>query len=372
MAPRDLPSSAEVVVIGGGATGTSVLYHLTAAGCQDAVLLERDTLGSGSTSKAAGGIRAQFSDELNIRMSLENIRRFERFEEEFGVDLDFKQWGYLIMVDEATLPSFQEALRLQNSLGVPSELLGPDEILQRIPQLNVDGIAGATFCPIDGYATPESLVQGYYSAARRAGARVVQGCAVDRLLTDADGIAGVSTNLGEVSTRAVILTAGVWSVEVAASVGFDLPVRPEPRHIWFTEPGDPLPHELPLTIDFATGFYFHRESDALLFGGRVESLEELAPDATERLPILAELGIRPGWWGYYEMSPDHNALVGAAAEPKGLFYGTGFSGHGFQQAPVVGEYLADISLGREPAFDLSPFSVDRFSGEQLKPERHVV
>ena len=372
MAPRELPSTAEVVVIGGGAMGASVLYHLTAAGCPDAVLLERDTLGSGSTSKAAGGIRAQFSDELNIRMSVENIRRFERFEEDFGVDIEFHQWGYLIMVDGSRLPAFREALALQNSLGVPSELLDPDEVLRRIPQLRVDDIAGATFCPIDGYATPESVLHGYVTAARSTGARVVQGCKVEQLLTDGNRISGVRTSIGDISTPTVVLTAGVWSVEVAASVGVELPVRPEPRHVWFTEPGDPLPRELPLTIDFETGFYFHRESGGLLFGGREASLEALAPAATHRLPILEELGIRPGWWGYYEMSPDHNALIGATTEPIGLLYATGFSGHGFQQAPVVGEYLADVALGRTPAFDLTPFSVDRFTGTGLKPERHVV
>ena len=168
----DLPQTAAVVVVGGGVTGTSALYHLTVAGCQDVVLLERDTLCSGSTSKAAGGIRAQFSDELNIRMALENIRRFERFGDEIGVDIDFKQWGYLIMVGPGSLPQFQEALDLQHRLGVPSELLGPAEIARIVPQLATDDLAGATFCPIDGYATPESVGQGYAGAARAAGAGV--------------------------------------------------------------------------------------------------------------------------------------------------------------------------------------------------------
>ncbi len=163
----DLPQTAAVVVVGGGVTGASALYHLTAAGCQDVLLLERDTLCAGSTSKAAGGIRAQFSDELNIRMALENIRRFERFGDEIGVDIDFKQWGYLIMVGSGSLPQFRQALELQHRLGVPSELLGPDEIDRIVPQLATDDLAGATFCPIDGYATPESVAQGYASAATR-------------------------------------------------------------------------------------------------------------------------------------------------------------------------------------------------------------
>ena len=368
----DLPRTADVVVIGGGSTGASALYHLVAAGCRSAVLIERDTLGAGSTGKAAGGIRAQFSDELNIRIALENIRRFERFEDEMGVDIDFKQWGYLIMITDEVLDAFKAALELQNTLGVPSEFLTPEEIPRIVPMLRREDLAGATYCPLDGYATPESVVQGYASAAQRGGGRVVQGCTARALVTDNDKIAGVETDRGMIETETVILTAGVWSVELAASVGLQLPVTPVARHVWLTEPGDPLPHELPLTIDFATGFYFHREGDGLLFGGRESSLEDLAAHAVHRLPLLEELGVKTGWWGYYEMSPDHNALVGTARSPAGLLYATGFSGHGFQQAPVVGEYLADVALGREPRFDLSPFSVDRFETAAEKPEMHVI
>ena len=368
----DLPDNADVVVIGGGSTGASAIYHLVAAGCRSAVLIERDTLGSGSTGKAAGGIRAQFSDELNIRMALENIRRFERFEEEMGVDIDFKQWGYLIMITDEMLDAFKAALKLQNRLGVPSEFLTPEEIPRIVPFLRRDDLAGATYCPLDGYATPEAVVQGYASAALRGGGRVVQGCAVRALLVDGEKIAGVETDRGTIDTETVILTAGVWSVELAASVGLLLPVTPEARHVWLTEPGDPLPYELPLTIDFATGFYFHREGDGLLLGGREDSLDDLAAPAVHRLPLLEELGVKRGWWGYYEMSPDHNAIVGAAESPAGLLYATGFSGHGFQQAPVVGEYLADLALGRDVRFDLTPFSVARFETAAEKPETYVI
>jgi sarcosine oxidase subunit beta len=169
----------------------------------------------------------------------------------------------------------------------------------------------------------------------------------------------------------VICVAGVWTTELTATAGLELPVTPEKRYVFLTDP-DPLPHELPLTIDFETSFYFQRERDGLLFGGRVATLEDLAPAATHRLPILNELGIKPGWWGYYAMSPDHNAIVGRAREPEGLLYATGFSGHGFQQSPVVGEYLSDLAVGREPVLDLSPLSVDRFATGEVKPEANVV
>lgn len=369
----ELPAAAEVVVIGGGIMGASALYYLTRAGCRSCVLIERDTLGAGSTSKAAGGIRAQFSDELNIRIALECIRRYERFSEEPGGDIGFKQWGYLFLLTRAgDVERFAAGVELQRRLGVPSRMLGAEEAGTIVPGLRLDDVLGATFCPIDGYATPEAAVQGYAAAAARAGAAIVQGCAVERILCERGSVVGVETRLGRISAPCVILTAGVWSKELGDTAGVRIPVEPEKRHVFFTEPGDPLPHELPLTIDFTTSFYFHREGERLLFGGREQSLEELAPHAVDRLPILGELQVAGGWWGYYEVSPDHNAIVGESRDPGGLLYATGFSGHGFQQAPVVGEHLACLALGLQPPFDLAPFSLDRFASGIARPELNVV
>ena len=353
--------------------GVSALYHLARLGSAACVLLERETLGSGSTSRAAGGIRAQFSDELNIRIALECIRRFERFAEEPGGEIDFKQWGYLFLLGSAEEEaSFRRSLALQRSLGVPSRLLTPDEAAAIVPGLAVDDLVAATFCPLDGYATPEAAVQGYAQAAARLGGRIVQSCPVERIVVERGRVAGVETARGRLATERVICTAGVWSRELARTAGVELPVEPERRHVFFTEPGDPLPRELPLTIDFATGFYFHREGAALLFGGREQTLEELAPVAARRLPLLAELPVKGGWSGLYEMSPDHNAIVGATEEPGGFIYATGFSGHGFQQGPVIGEHLAELALGRTPTFDLTPFSVERFARNALRAELNVV
>ena len=368
-----IPASAEVVVVGGGVMGTSALYHLARAGCRDCLLVERETLGSGSTSKAAGGIRAQFSDELNIRIALECIRRYERFADEPGGEIDFKQWGYLfLLTSEADVDAFRRSVALQQSLGVPSRLITPEEASAIVPALRVDDVLAATFCPLDGYATPEAAVQGYASAAVAQGAAIVQGCTAARIVVDAGRVTAVETDQGRVATERVILAAGVWSKELGLTAGVDIPVEAEPRHVFFTQPGDPLPHELPLTIDFATSFYFHREGRALLFGGREQSLEELAPLAAHRLPVLEELEVRGGWWGYYEVSPDHNAIVGAASEPAGLLYATGFSGHGFQQGPVVGEHVALLALGLPTPFDLTPFALERFARGIARPELNVV
>ena len=362
----------EVVVVGGGVVGAATLYHLALAGCSGAVLLERETIGSGSTSKAAGGFRAQFSDELNIRIALRSIDRLARFGDEPGFDIDFKQWGYLFLVSQDDEDTFRSSVDLQRDLGVPTEWLTPDEAAEMVPGLDVTGITAATFGPLDGYATPEAVAQGYAVAARRLGATVRQGVEVVRISSDRGRVTGVELRDGSsVSADTVICCTGVWAPDLVTPLGLDLPVRPERRDVFFTGT-DPLVHRLPLTIDFATGFYFHREGTGLLLGGREHSLEDLAPHAMARLPMLEDLEVRHGWWGWYAMSPDHNAIVGRADEPDGLLYATGFSGHGFQQGPVVGEYLAALALDQPPPLDLAALSADRFAAGDLRPEKNVV
>jgi sarcosine oxidase subunit beta len=362
--------TADVVVVGGGVMGAATAFHLGRLGVSDVALVERDVLAAGSTSKAAGGIRTQFADELNVRIALRSLAEFERFEELTGASISFRRAGYLFLLDaEQDLASFRNALALQQRLGVPSRELTPAEARGLVPQLAVDDLVGATFCPRDGYATPEAVVQGYAAAS---GARVLQGCAVTGIDVRDGRIAGVETTRGRIATGTVVCTAGVWSREVAALAGVELPVTAEGRHMWFTPEDGGLPDPLPLTIDFSTGFYVHREGPGLAFGGREAQLEELAPHVERRLPVLAELPVRSTWWGWYDVSPDWNAIVGEAAEPSRFLYATGFSGHGFQQAPAVGEHLAELVVGREPTLDLSAFSLDRFAGNALRPERFVV
>jgi len=353
--------------------GTSTAYHLAELGVTDVVLCEKATLGSGSTSKAAGGIRAQFADELNIRIALLSLVEFRNFEERLGVDIDFRQTGYLFLLDsDEDVARFREAIALQGSLGVLSTELTLDEVLELVPQLQTEGLRGATFCPRDGHATPEAVVRGYAAAAADKGVRIQQGVEVTRILVLGNKILGVETTAGRIKTDVVVCTAGVWSREVAALVGLDLPVVGEPRWMHYTPESGGLPDNLPLTIDFASGFYFHREGPGLVFGGREPTIEGVATHATRRLPLLTDLPIQSSWWGYYEMSPDRNGLVGEAVEPTRFLYATGFSGHGFQQAPAVGEYLAERIVGIIPTLNLSPFSAERFARGQPREETFII
>jgi sarcosine oxidase subunit beta len=365
--------SAEVVIVGGGAVGTSTAWHLAERGITDVVLLEREELGSGSTSKSAGGVRAQFADELNIRIALRSLAEFEAFGERFGVDIGFIRAGYLFLLDSAADTAlFRDALALQASLGVPSREVSVSEALEIVPGLEGGGLVAATFCPTDGYLTPEAVVGGWASGARDAGVRIRLGEPVTSFAVQNGRIAAVETARARIATNTVVCAAGVWSREVATLAGVELPVSGEPRAMHYTPESGGLPGPLPLTTDFGTGFYFHSEGAGLVFGGRERSLEDVAEHAARRLPVLAELPVQSSWWGYYEMSPDHNAIVGEVAEPARFLYATGFSGHGFQQAPAVGEHLAELVARVEPTLDLSPFALDRFALGAVREEHFVI
>ena len=368
-----MDESADVVVVGGGAMGTSVAYHLTELGVTDVVVLERETIASGSTGKSAGGIRAQFADELNVRIALRSIAAFSSFPDRIGVTIDFEQSGYLFLLDdEADAERFRAALALQASLGVPSREVTASEARAIVPPLAVEDVVAGTFCPIDGRATPEAVAGGYAEAARRRGARILQGEPVARIAVRDGRIEAVETPRRTIATGTVVCAAGVWSRDVAALAGIDVPVHGERRWIHYTPEAPGFPARLPLTIDFTTGFYFHREGPGLAFGGREEMLEDLAAPATRRLPALAELPVAASWWGLYEMSPDRNAIVGEAPEPERFLYATGFSGHGFQQSPAVGEHLAELVARRRPTLDLTPFSLDRFARGEARGEAFVI
>ena len=379
------PSSADVVVVGGGAVGTSIAFHLAEAGV-DVCLLERDQLAGGSTSRAAGGIRAQFSDPLNIAIGLRSIEAFERFGERPGAEIDLHQVGYLFLLDRpADVAAFEASVALQQELGVPSRFVPLDDVARLCPLAALEGVLAATFCPLDGHASPEAVTQGYAAGARAHGGSVLTGCAVTTIEHDGDAIRAIETTVGRIATRTVVCAAGVWSPELARSVGVELPVEPYLREVGFTGPVAELPEHVPLTIDFSTGFYFHREGPGLLFGMADPDqppgfdaptdpawLEGIMVVAERRCPALLDMGIAGGWKGYYEVTPDHNALVGESSAVDRFLYATGFSGHGFLQAPAVGEIVRDLVLERKPFVDVAALSSERFARAETRPERNVI
>lgn len=377
---------AQVVIIGGGVMGTSIAYHLASAGVRDVVLVERDELAAGSTSKAAGGVRAQFSDELNIQLGARSLESFARFGHEIGYDIGLRRVGYLFLLSTPEeVASFEAGVRLQNHLGVPSRMLTPQEAARLSPLIATEGLLAAAYSPDDGHCTPESVVHGYAAAARAHGARVLRHTEVTGIERDGPYVTAVHTTLGRIATETVVCAAGPWSRAVGAMAGVDLPVQPLRRQIAVTEPVAGLPPTLPMTIDFTTSLYFHAEGPGLLLG--MSDPDERPGFATDthdrwiprlyeamqrRAPALLDLRRTGGWAGLYENTPDHNALIGEATSVSRFLYATGFSGHGFLQGPAVGEVIRDLYLGRAPFLDVRPLSAGRFAADAPRPEGNLV
>ncbi|MEU6996100.1 FAD-binding oxidoreductase [Streptomyces sp. NPDC046465] len=384
---RTLPATAGVVIVGGGVMGASIAFHLAEAGVRGILVVERGELAGGSSGKPIGGVRAQFSDPLNIELGHRSLHAFRDFPIRPGAEIGLDTVGYLFLLTSASQAAeFEDSVRTQNGLGVPSRMIGPRRAQELCPYLSAAGLVAATYSPADGHARPALVVRGYARAAARAGAVFATHTTVTGVHTTGDRVGVVHTDRGPVACSAVICAAGAWSARIGSMVGVELPVRPLRRQLAFTAPLVPAAPRIPFTIDFASSAYFHNSDDGLLLGladpAQPEGFDTTwTPDwlelfrevVRERAPALAGMETSGGWAGLYEVTPDHNALIGRAATPVNFLYATGFSGHGFLQAPAVGEIVRDLFLDRAPCVDVAPLSAERFrSGAESRPEAHVV
>jgi len=373
-----MEKTAEIVIIGGGIIGTSIAYHLAQKKAKGVVLLEKGMLGEGSTAKCAGGIRAQFSTEINIRFSLESFNTWNHFQEIMEGELDFKKVGYLFLAaTEDEWAVFQSNSDLQHKFGIPVELLSAQEIQYRWPYLRVDDLRGGTFCAWEGYAGPYEALSGFARGARRGGVKVFEETEVIQVLRNGNQVAGVRTRRGDISAPLVVNAAGPYAGEVGKMAGAEVPVQPYRRQLFFTGPFPHIPDPIPLVIDFHRAWYFRREGAGLLISGPkdnfpsfnlnvdYDAMVEVAENSMYRVPVMEKAEIDRGWAGSYEISPDNHAILGEFPGLKGFFLANGFSGHGFQHSPAVGRVMAELILGEKPSTDISCLSVERFARGEL-------
>jgi sarcosine oxidase subunit beta len=374
-----LEQVADVVIIGGGVIGLSIAYHLGQRKAGKIILLEKGQLGEGSTSRCVGGIRTQFSTEINIRFSLESMKTFDHFEEEFGVNPEFKRIGYLFLAKtDQDVKVFQQNLILQKQFGIPVEWLHPDEIRRRFPYLKMDDILGGTFSPRDGYAGPSEVLSGFVGGAKRTGVRIYEGVEAKEILVDKGKVTGVRTNGGEITSPVVVNAGGPYASRVAEMAGLRIPVKPLRRQVFVTAPFHLTDQTIPLTIDFHRGWYFRQEVDGFLLSGPLdrepsfntntdyEAMVEASENAIYRVPALENAQIARGWAGLYEISPDNHAILGKVPGLEGFILANGFSGHGFQHSPPVGKVISELILdGKATTLDISSLSIERFERGEL-------
>jgi len=383
--------SADVVIVGGGIVGSSIAYHLTAAGCRDVLVIERElSQGKGSTGKSMGGVRAQFSTAVNIQMSLYSIPFYASFEERLGYPSDYRPQGYLFCATSNKHLAYLKAnYEKQVAMGLKGvRLLAGDEIRGMFPQLRGDDIMGGSFCATDGFVDPYSAMVGFMMWAAEHGATLWKGAAVTGIVLDQSGVAGVETSQGRVATRRVVNCAGPWAGETAKLAGVELPVEPLRRMLVPSEPFGEFPHTAPMIIDMSNGFHFRPESRGFLLawndpeetpGFKTEFdagfVEKILTRAADRVPCFANLPVNPkrAWAGLYEMTPDHHPILGEAPDVEGFFLANGFSGHGVMHAPATGKILSDLILtGKTELIDASLLNLARFAEGRMIHETAVL
>lgn len=386
-----MQDSADIVVVGGGCIGVSVAYHLAKRGAGKVLLLERDEfLGQESTGKCAGGIRAQFSTEVNTRLSLLSIKAFENWQQEIGEPLQYWQWGYcFLLTSDELVANFKKSFKMWKRLGMEPEWWSPEEVARRLPYINMEGVQGATFHQRDGFGDPSDITQGFAKAARRHGAVIENDVEVTGIKLDALGrqVVGVQTNRGEVRCGKLVLCTGAWTRKVAAMAGIDVPIEPIRRQIIVTDKFDQIADPFPMTVDLSTTLYFHRESGGVLIGmsdhsesaGFDDSFneefgEQMLMTAMERAPVLENAVPKHKWAGLYEVTPDHHPVIDRLGHLDGAYVCAGFSGHGLMHAPAAGIVTAELMLeGKASSVDITALELERFSDpSRLHDEANVI
>lgn len=377
----------DALIIGAGIMGASCASFLTELGVKVTVLEAQAAPAMGSTGRSAAGVRVQYTEEVNIRLSWESIQEYQHFEELYGEDAGYRPIGYIFLVPPERWGEHLAGASLQRRLGVPVNTL-TIEAAQELVAFDTTGIAGATYGPVDGIVDPHRVTFTYLRLAKERGATLH----VNTSLVSAKWTGSawqVETTKGLFEAEYLINATGAWAAEVAKRAGLTtpIPVQPMRRMVYMTTPTS-FQHAYPLTIDLTSGFYLRSEGERILFG---RSNPDEPPGFTEgidwdwfeptlsvglaRFPWLAETNLDNNacWWGYYEVTPDHNPILGRMPGVENWLNIVGFSGHGVQQAPAVGRLIAEeVMFGKARSINIDPLRITRFATDMQSRERNIV
>ncbi|OLE35953.1 MAG: FAD-dependent oxidoreductase [Ktedonobacter sp. 13_1_20CM_3_54_15] len=375
----------DVLIIGAGIMGASCAYRLSERGMSVAVLEAQTSPAMGSTGYSVAGVRVQFTEEVNIRISWESIQEYQHFQDLYGEDAGYRPIGYLFLVPPERWAVHMDGVRLQERIGAPVRVLTVEEA-QSLVQFEPAGIAGTTHGLADGVVDPHSITFTYLRLAKESGATIY----LETPLMKANRAGNcwqVETPKGIFEADYLVNAAGSWAGEVARRAGLEVPVQPVRRIVYATT-ATAWQHIYPLTIDLTSGFYLRSEGNRILFGrsnadeppGFTEGLdwdwfESTISVGMERFPWLADVGLdqQACWWGYYEVTPDHNPILGRMPGVENWVNVAGFSGHGVQQAPAVGWLIAEeIMSGKAQSINIDPLRISRFSSNHIHREQNIV
>jgi sarcosine oxidase subunit beta len=370
-----LPGRAEIVIIGGGVVGLAIAYNLARRGLDDVVVIERGYLAEGASGRNGGGVRQQWSTELNIRLMQESVDLCRRFAVDLGVNVWFRQGGYLFLARTAQeVARLEKNIAIQNRCGVPTRMLEPGKARDIVPELDLTGIVAAAYNPTDGILFPWPFLWGYARQAAAHGVRIFTQTPVGGLEAQSGGGYVVHTPRGAVRARRLINATGAWSPRLAAMIGVQVPTYPIRHEICSSEPLKPFLR--PMVSELTSGLYCSQSMRGEIVGGvtipghsstygmgsTLEFLATYARRLVRLMPILGEIKVLRQWAGPYDQSPDGNPILGAAPGHPDFFLACGFVGHGFMMAPIVGKLYGDWLTGGEPHEIFARYTLGRFSG----------
>lgn len=379
-----VPERAEIAIVGGGVVGLSIAYHLAKNGLHDVVVLERGYLAEGASGRNGGGVRQQWSTEINIRLMQESVELCRRFAVDLGVNVWFRQGGYLFLARNAKeVARLEKNIALQNRCGVATRMLEPKAALDIVPELDLTGIVGASYNPSDGILFPWPFLWGYARQAAAYGVRIFTQTPVGGLEPVSGGGYIVHTPRGAVRARRVINATGAWSPKLAQLIGVTVPTWPIRHEICSSEPLKPFLR--PMVSELASGLYCSQSMRGEIVGGvslpghgstyamgsTLEFLATYARRLVRLMPVLGDIKILRQWAGPYDQSPDGNPILGPAPGHPDFFLACGFVGHGFMMAPIIGKLYAEWLTGGEPHEIFARSSLQRFadgSGAQHEKE----
>ena len=382
-----MQTTADAVIIGGGAIGTSILYNLTMKGMRNVVLLEKGVLASGSTGDTGAIMRQHYSTETNVRLVQKSLEIFQNFPELVGGESIYNRTGWVFLVPEEAAPAFDQNIAWLKTMGVNTWAISVEELREFLPGVHQDGIARIAYEPDSGYADPHGLCSGYVSKAREQGASVFLDTPAWDIKTANGKVQAVVTKQGEISTSVVVNAAGPWARQVGQWVGLDLPLEISREQDIVLRPPPDVP-SLQITIsNMVDRTYFHPETGGLIICGtghpkenepadpdnykRVADqtfIEDTVRRVVHRFPALERAEIIKSWAGLYSITPDWNLILDHVSEVEGFYCAVGGSGHAFKLAPAIGLAMAELIIdGQGKTIDISPLGLDRFAkGEHLQ------
>lgn len=388
-----MKNRAEVVVIGAGIMGLSIAYHLARLGVEDIVVVDRSYLCGGASGRNGGGIRAQWSSEANVQLMQESIRMCKDFASEFKINVWLRQGGYLFLArDKAKAKSLEKSAELQRSLGLATRMLSPTEARKIVPELATDGVVAASYNPDDGVVFPWPFVWGFAQAAVKRGVEISTFTDVVGFDTRGSKITGVRMKhkgqLLKIKTNRVVNACGAWSPEIAKMLGVELPNKPHRHEICSTEPLKPWLKPLVAELG-GGGLYFSQSTRGEIVGGigseyipsginqnsSFAFLGIYAKALVAACPLLGNVKVLRQWSGCYDLTPDANPIVGGVDEVEGFFQASGFMGHGFMMAPVMGKRIAEHIVSKDDVPDVKLFerwNLRRFKEGKLLEESMII